>query len=87
MVPVVLLRTVLEEAASLLRLLSWLRQWGSGWACKALKDMEPMGWQDTERGHTGMARVLNKVWMDRAGARMYGMWGRGLNKKREHRRR
>lgn len=60
-VPVVLLRTVLEEeeAVSLLRLLSWLRQWGSGWACRALKDMEPIGWQDTERGHTGMATVMH----------------------------
>lgn len=39
-----------------------------------------MGWQDTERGHTGMAGVLNKAWMDRAGARMYGTSGRGLIK-------
>lgn len=62
-VPVVLLRGVVldDEAVSLLRLLSWLRQWGSGWACRALKDMEPMGWQDTERGHTGMAMVMNEM--------------------------
>lgn len=73
--PVVLLRAVLEEdeAASLLRFLSWLRQWGRGWACRVLKDMEPMGWQDTERGQTGMATVmyevggwsvLGKVWIE-----------------------
>lgn len=46
-VPVVLLRGVDKGAASLLRFLSWLRQWGSGWAWRVLKDMEPMGWQDT----------------------------------------
>lgn len=26
-----------------------------------LKDMEPMGWQDTERGHTGTATVMHEV--------------------------
>lgn len=58
--PVVLLRAVLEEeeAVSLLRLLSWLQQCGSGWDCKALNDMEPIGWQDTERGQTGMATMM-----------------------------
>lgn len=35
-----------------------------------------MGWQDTERGHTGMARVLNKVWMDVRNTR------KGFNKER-----
>jgi len=62
-VPVVFLRAVVvdddDETAPLLRLLSWLRQRGSGGACRALKDMEPMGWQDTERGQTGMATVTN----------------------------
>lgn len=72
----VLLRTVLEdeETVSLLRLLSWLRQCGSGWACKALNDTEPTGWQDTERGQTGMATMMKgvkqhvgweSVWMNR----------------------
>lgn len=80
--PVVLLRTVLEDedTVSLLRLLSWLRQWGSGWACKALKDTEPMGWQDTERGQTGAATTMEGY--KRACGRMDGareiggeMWG------------
>lgn len=72
-VPVVLLRAVLEEdeAVSLQRFLSWLRQWGRGWACRALKDMEPMGWQDTERGHTGMATVM-RGFSTRYGS---GQWG------------
>lgn len=72
----VLLRTVLEdeETVSLLRLLSWLRQCGSGWACKALNDTELTGWQDTERGQTGMATMMKgvkqhvgweSVWMNR----------------------
>lgn len=65
MVPVVLLRAVVveDEIVPLLRFLSWLRQWGSGWACRALKDMEPMGWQDTERGQTGMATVMYGVFL------------------------
>lgn len=59
-VPVVLLRAVAEagKAFSLLRFLSWLRQWGSTWACRVLNDTAPMGWQETERGHTGMATVM-----------------------------
>lgn len=51
-----------------------------------MKDMEPMGWQDTERGHTGMAGVGTEVGgregrgggRERGGTRIYGNVRRGI---------